>query len=217
MKEANASHGEIWNPREGVLARASIMSSALLIEAAANVCIHTLNLPKSYYVDIDRLPVISKFEYFLEHAQPNKRLDRGSLPVQKAHELVEIRNLLVHPKPYPTKLFKEGEHTLNLITGQTSFLKIPKCFSHLQHNHALVALKAAMSFLNYFFKNLSEFSQRTTLAMLTSKQEPPISNCVITSNHNPQWIEWHEKWGIEIGFLIDVPLAKEGQTRSGEH
>ena len=168
MKEAIGAREGKWNPREGVLARASIMSSALLIEAAANACLDTLNLPNSYYIDIDRLSILNKFEYFLERTHPNQRLDRGSLPVQKAQELVGIRNRLVHPRSYTTKWIKEDEHTYSAELGETQFLRLPKSFVILKHSDALVALKAAMSFLNHFFKSLCEFSNATVRALLTS-------------------------------------------------
>jgi hypothetical protein len=35
--------------------------------------------------------------------------------------------------------------------------------------------------------------------------------------HDPRWIQWHDKWGIDIDFLIDVKGVKEAGARFREH
>jgi hypothetical protein len=218
MKEAIGARREKWNPRESVLARASIMSSALLIEAAANACLDTLksDLRKRDYKYADGRPVLEKFEFFLKLKHPSKRWDHKSPLAEKARELVEIRSLLVHPKPYSTKWVKKDERTYIADLGETKFLKLPRSFVVLSHSDALVALKAAMSFLNHFFKNLCEFSNDTVLDLLISQREyPPPKNVAVV--HNPIWIQWHDEWGIEIDFLVDVQMVKDANARFQEH
>jgi hypothetical protein len=100
--------------------------------------------------------------------------------------------------------------------GATQFLKLPKSFVVLKHEHALVVLKAAMRFLNHFFRDLCEYSDDKVRTLLTSDREyPPPKNVAIV--HDPRWLQWHDKWGIDIDFLIDVKRVKEGEARFREH
>lgn len=207
MEEALQVSGEKWTPREGLFARASILNSVLMLEAAANASIHTLNLSKPFFSDIDKLSVISKFEYFLQRTKPQKEINRGILPVQAAQELIGIRNSIAYPKPFVTEWKKKDERTFSADLGETQYLKIPKSFVYLKHKEALSALKAAMSFLSLFFKVLCEIPCRDTIAFLTSNMTYPLSNNLSIS-HNRKWIYWHEKWNIEVDFLVDVQEVK---------
>jgi len=196
--------------------RSSIYSSALLLESAANCCISTLELSKKYFKEIDKLPVISKFEYFLIHKHIENTLDRGCLATQQASELISIRNLIVHPKPYKTE-WTEGDGNTKLVDlGKTTKLKLPKSFFILKNSHGLVALKAAMLFLNYFFKELCEYTDRQVREMLINEQEYPLPQNVSYA-HNPEWIRLHDEWGIEVDFLIDVEFVKEREKEFREH
>lgn len=216
MQEAISAHEEKWTPREGLFARASILNSALLLEAAANACIDTLNLTKSFFSDIDKLSVISKFEYFLQIHKPEKILDRGVLQVQQAQELVGMRNLIVHPKPYTTEWKKTDERTYSADLGETQYLKLPKSFVALKHTEALAAVKAVMAFLNYFLKDLCEIPESEVCAFLTSERKyPPPKNQGFGINHT--WIGWHDKWGIDVDFLVDVNFVKKKEAEFREH
>ena len=216
MQEAIDAHVEKWTPREGLFARASIINSSILLEAAANACIDTLDLGKLFFSDIDKLSVISKFEYFLQIRKPEKKLDRGALPVQQAQELVGIRNLIVHPKPYTTEWKKIDEKTFSADLGETQYLKLPKSFVVLKHTEALAAIKAVMSFLNYFFKDVCEISENEVCAFLTSDiKYPPPKNLGFGINHT--WIGWHDRWDIDVDFLVDVNFVKTKEAEFREY
>lgn len=215
-EQAAGAGGGKWTPQEGAFARASIMHSVLLLEAASNAVIGTINLSKAYFADIDRMAVLSKFEYYLQLCHPEKKMDRGSLLVQQAQELVNLRNLIVHPRPFTSEWTKQDERTYQATLGETQFLKLPKSFVVLKHEHALVALKAAMSFLNHFFRDLCEYSDETVCAMLTSDRPYPPPKYVVLA-HDPRYIQWHDKWGIDIDFLIDVKEVKKAEARFREH
>jgi hypothetical protein len=108
-EQAAGARGEKWTPQEGAFARASIMHSALLLEATANAVIDTLNLSKVNFAEIDRKPVRSKFDYYLQLSHPEKKIDWGSLLAQQAQELVSLRDLIVHPKPFTGEWTKQDE------------------------------------------------------------------------------------------------------------
>ena len=81
-------------------ARSSILSSILLPEVVANICIETLNLENSIYREIDKLSIIGKFDFFLRTNFRNKKIDRGIKYVQGIQELKKLRDSFVHPKKH---------------------------------------------------------------------------------------------------------------------
>ena len=83
-EQAAGARGEKWTPQEGVFARASIMHSALLLEAASNALIDILNLSEANFAEIDRKPVRSKFDYYLQRSHPEKRINSSSCPTINA-------------------------------------------------------------------------------------------------------------------------------------
>jgi len=215
LREATEQSVDGYSPKEWSLARASINSSSLLLESAANCCISTLELSRKYFADIDKLPILSKFEYYIQQVNPEKSLDRGCLPAQQASELISIRNLIVHPKPYKNKWIKKDEKTKSVDLGETLILKLPRSFFVLRHTHGLVALKAAMSFLNYFFRELCEYTDNQVRNLLISDREyPPPTN--VSFAHNTDWIRVHDQWGVEVDFLIDVRMVKERERQFRE-
>jgi hypothetical protein len=206
-----------WIPVEGAYARASILNSAMMLEAAANALIAALDLPKAYFKDIERMSVLSKFEYYLQTVQPGTRMDRGSPAAQRAEELAStLRNLIVHPKRFTSEWTTQEERTYRADLGETQFLHLPHSFVVLKHEHALTALKAAMSFLNHFFRELCRHPDCQVRALLTSDREYPLPENVSTA-HDPRWIEWHDRWGIDVDFLIDVRFVKEAEARFHDH
>ncbi|WP_018986486.1 hypothetical protein [Methylophilus methylotrophus] len=64
------------------LSRASIVFSLLLLEAAANTCIESLNLEKTVHGEIDRLPVLGKFDFYLRMRFKNRNLERGTHQIE---------------------------------------------------------------------------------------------------------------------------------------
>ncbi|OQK17857.1 hypothetical protein AU255_08345 [Methyloprofundus sedimenti] len=216
LKMAIETSVEGYSPKEWSLVRSSIYSSSLLLESAANCCISTLSLSSKYLKDIDKLPVLSKFEYYLQQVNSEMKFDRGCLPVQQASELINTRNLIVHPKPYKNKWVKKDENTKSVDLGETAILKLPKSFFVLKNTHGLVALKAAMSFLNYFFIDLCKYTDNQVRNILVSDIEyPPPSN--VSFAHNPDWIWLNDEWGVDVDFLIDVKMVKDANKRFREH
>ena len=59
------------------LARCSVLNTVLLFECGANCCLDALKLSGSYLDDVDKLPYLSKYEYFLSRVRPDLPFDRG--------------------------------------------------------------------------------------------------------------------------------------------
>jgi len=215
-EEATSTSSETWTSREGALSRASLLNSALLLESASNAIIDTLTLSKRLFADVDRMTVLSKFEYYLQLIHPERHMEKVALVVQQAKESIGLRNLLVHPKPFSRdwKMVDEGKYRAEL--GKTQFLKLPKTLVYLKHENAITGIKAAMGFLDYFFRGLCEYPDHQVRALLTSDQEYPLPKNVSLA-HDPKWIDWHERWGVPVDFLIDVQYVREAEERYCKH
>ncbi len=194
--------------RESAFTRTSVLNSALLLESAANCCIATLDISKALLSDIDKLRVINKFEYYLEHVNNDKKIDRGLSITQQVTELVSIRNSIVHPKPYKSEWVKIEDKTKIVDLGETQFLKLPNSFWMCKSHHAEIALKASLNFLSYYFCDLCQY------------REHEVWKIILGSNdgQDPQkWIEIYEKYGFNVSFLVNVQAVKEGEARLEEH
>lgn len=79
-------------------ARASILSSILTLESAANALLVSLELGAKFAGELDRLPVLGKYETYLRLSEGAKPFDRGVVEVQSVQELLRARNDYVHSK-----------------------------------------------------------------------------------------------------------------------
>jgi len=194
--------------RESAFTRTSVLNSALLLESAANCCIATLDISKALLSDIDKLRVINKFEYYLEHINEDKKIDRGLGITQQVTELVSIRNSIVHPKPYKSEWVEIDEKTKEVDLGETQFLKLPNSFWMCKYHHAESALKASLNFLSYYFCDLCEYREHEVWEIIFGSND----------GQDPQkWIGINEKYGFNVSFLVNVQAVKEGEARFEEH
>jgi hypothetical protein len=160
-----------WEFRQ-TLARGSILFSILLLEAAANTCIETLNLEGSMFNEIDKLPVIAKFDFFLRTNFRNKKLDRGITEVQGIQELKKLRDDFVHMKSHKTETRRIGR------TGTTTFnttplLEIAKNPVAWDDEAATRAMRAVHSFLCYFFRKKCNYGPSKVTSILFSESKLP--------------------------------------------
>lgn len=148
--------------------RSSILNTLLLFECGANCCIDSLNLPSAFQEDIDKLPFLSKYEYFLSRVNDKENFDRGCKEVQAAAELKAVRDSYVHPKVKKQKYVQVGELVWDVNFGQTNLLKIPRNPTDWGRSHAVAALKATNDFFNHFFLSWCRFDTDTVCEILLS-------------------------------------------------
>lgn len=194
--------------RESAFTRASVLNAALLLESAANCCIGTLDISRELFSDIDKLRVINKFEYYLEHVNKEVKLNRGESVTQEASELVSTRNAYVHPKPYKSKWVEVDERTYRVDLGETQYLKLPNSFWMCSYRHAQSAVGCALGFLSHFFCELCEYTEHEVRRIIFGQHE---------STEPQKWIRVHEKYGFNVSFLVNVEKVKESEARLAEH
>lgn len=106
--------------------RSSIMSSLLLLECGANCLLDSLDLPNHFYNDIDKLSMLSKFEYYLTTLNNGSIFDRGCKEIQVISELKQIRDTYVHPKVKKAKRVSMEENIWVHDFQESKMLKIPR-------------------------------------------------------------------------------------------
>lgn len=155
------------------LFRASILNTLLIPEAVANICIEHLNLDRSVYAEIDRLPVIAKFDYYLRTNFRNNSLDRGIVEVEALKELKRVRDDYVHPKQ--SKIYwdvdEEGSGTGDC--EKTKLLKMNKASSFWEQDDSMKVMVAVHRFLHYFFSTKCKYTKKKVASLLFSLSRDP--------------------------------------------
>ncbi len=151
--------------------RSSILNSALLLECGANCLIDALNLPGKFYDDIEKLPSLSKFEFFLNRVNGKQLFDRGCKEVQSISELKSIRDFYVHPKVKKAKYERISEDVWDADFGNTDFLKFPRDPRSWKRDHAILALKSVNNFYNKFFLEWCNLKADAVVDLLLSSDK----------------------------------------------
>jgi hypothetical protein len=185
--------------------RSSVLNTLLLFECGANCCIDSLNLPSVFEQDIDKLPFLSKYEYFLSQVDGKAKFDRGCKEVQVAAELKAVRDNYVHPKVRRERYKLVGELVWDADFGKTAHLKIPRSPREWRPSHAALALRAANDFFNLFFLSWCKFETNTVCEILLSENAASIPatssttiDCVGGLNRATQ------EWNIDFKFIGKV-------------
>lgn len=187
--------------------RASVFTSTLIFECAANCCLDTLKLSGKFAEDIDKLPFLSKYEFYYNTLNKKKSLDRGCQEFQNATELKSIRDLIVHPKVKKTK-WKRVDHTnFQADFGQTKLLKVPYSIEEWNLTDIQTCLRVVCAFLDYFFRISCELSPSKVGDIILSTDEYVKDKAIVTTyGISDDWIEAQKFWSLRLQFLgLDCP------------
>jgi hypothetical protein len=194
-------HAEQFHEAEDfrrTLFRASILNTLLIPEAVANICIDHLELDGSVYSEVDRLPALAKFDYYLRTKFRNKSLDRGVVEIEGLKELKRLRDDYVHPKHNKVywDIDKNGSGTGEC--DRSKLLGINKAPSFWEREDSLMAMVTVHKFLQYFFKDKCKYSQKKVASLLFSlSQHPNDGDCSI-----PCWPRSFKKELEDNGIAI---------------
>lgn len=189
-------------------ARASVSASALALECAANCLLTDTDIPSALRQDLDRLPLISKYEVSLRIQEANV-FERGRPEVQRVAELVKVRNEFVHTRIRNIQselgpLADQGSVVELPITfdGETwPVLQIPKRPVFWSADSALSVLAAVVSFLSYVLVDLKRLGPDDVWKILVSRVE--FDNIAIPVHFDEFISELSGvgEHGIDLGFL----------------
>ena len=181
LLEAADADAARWHGR--TCARASITNAALLLECSANSCLFSLGLPGKLLEELDKLPALSKLDYYL-FATKNAHIDRGSREVELAADVIRLRDHVVHPKPKSGKLAGEGGERF-VDYGSTKALGIP--FDVLEWDHAAAekVSSAVLAFLKKFFLEWCGLSKGRVTTLLIVREKALIQGDIQSYVHMP--------------------------------
>jgi len=185
-----------------MLARASIMSSMLTIEAAANCCLDVVPWPRVLRDDIDKLPALSKLELFLKHHDSAKVLDRGVRPVQQIEDLKGLRDRVVHPKIRRAEWTRVNDTTRQVDLGRSKVLGLPFDTGSWGPGDAREALRAVTEFFNYFFIEVCGLTSNQTCEILVG--DGPINLEAPTNYQMDGGAELKRaatQWNLDLSFF----------------
>lgn len=188
---------ELGNP----LARASIVSSILFLEACANSCLDLLALGTRFADEVDRLPTIAKYDLFLHTRFRGRALDRSRIEYQGYIELKNLRDSFVHPRAQKFGWLDWSEDSSTSISPKTKALGLTKIPSYCHPHDAVVALRSAHRFARYFFRDCCRFRPSQVSALFHSETAvPDLSHTII-----PLWAQDVRSWlktnGIDLSYM----------------
>ena len=158
------------------LCRASIMSS-LLLETAANTCIEFMDLDKQFFLEVDRLPITTKFDFFLRTRFRDRKLDRSKHQFQILKELISVRNMFVHPKTkyitWNVERFDDDTATLSTDLDKTNLLKVAMNPDFWDTEDALSVMHGVHIFLKFFFHDMCKFNPKQVSSLLFARYKVP--------------------------------------------
>lgn len=184
------------------LSRASLLATFLLLEAVANACLENISVKGKFGDNLDRLPVLSKFDLYLTVRLKKRQLDRGKPEVQAIQELKGLRDSFVHQRKQHIiweKWSPRGESiSRSPVTPILGLSKIP-AYSHF--GDAVTALRVTHEFFSYFFGKRCGFSQRKVSSLLVS-EDPCQRNCgIITPVLDKRIQKWLQQKNIKLDYL----------------
>lgn len=201
-------------------ARASVLASALSVECAANCLTEVLNVGATLLKDIEKMTALGKIEVFL--AMTSKRpLDRGSIQVQPAVELVKLRNDYVHPKVYD---IDSGMHQMRESDTEwmLPFTVRPKMWPHLGISKtplfwgpacAASVLRALAEFYRYLFVDLLAMDEDDVICALPSRFTSGKLHIPAITEEVSRELLTTTAPGVDFSFfsfLANVPPAPSG-------
>ncbi len=196
-------------------ARASILSSALALESAANSLLRSLELSTGFAEELDKLPVLAKFDVYLRCKQTNLQLDRGRMEVQRVRELLRARNDYVHPKvqTIPTDVSSPEEQGERLVlplslTGQMwDAVKIPKRPMFWSADSAQSALSATVGFLKLIVQDCANLSPEEARYFMHSRLE--FGDAHVIASFDEFESELRDASDLALNFeFLGIPTAK---------
>lgn len=187
-----------------LFARSSGIYTMLLLESIANICIEHIEFERSVYKEVDRLPIIAKFDFYLRIKMGKEGLPRGDSDVQSMQEVKTLRDGMVHPKVQKFVWTVHDEETQSMTSEAelTAHLKVAKDLRFWEFEQSLEIMKAVHGFLNHFFLQRCGYSPKESSALLLSEEKVPSTGDDL--GPTMRLLECRdelENWGVKLEYL----------------
>lgn len=200
-------------------ARSAIVSSALTVESAANVCISSLNFSKDFAGSMEqKFSSLDKLEFFVMLNKGSSVFDRGCLEVQRIQDLINLRNNFVHPKSIRLSAqisgTNSGARTASMSAGMYDHLKIAKSFRPWDGNTAVIVIKAVFEFFDKLFSQWSTWSPEITASfLLPTMHENGKSTTTGITDEIELFRKAQKLWKVPVGWIA-VDTAEPAMLNS---
>lgn len=161
-------------------ARSAITNAALLLECVSNSCIGSLSLPARLLDELDRLPALSKLDYYM-FSRTSRHIDRGCRETELAADVLKLRDHIVHPKLKPGSVAGVGEERY-VDYGATKALGIALDNREWTHEDGRKVAEAATAFLSLYFLDWCGHDRGNTTRVLVCREKD------ILQQEHPMWV-----------------------------
>lgn len=157
-------------------ARASVAAAFLTIECIANCLLSTMDIPKALCEELDKLQPLAKIEIALRSVSKTS-YDRGRHEVQKAVEVIKVRNEYVHSKAVqvaaqvhlPQDAGANWLLPLAIEASHWKSLGIPKQSMFWSKDVSRGVLQVVRDFLKYVLVDVMDADENTLKELLLSQ------------------------------------------------
>jgi hypothetical protein len=188
------------------LARASILSSTLFLEACANACLDMLNLGRRFSNEVDRLPTIAKFDLFLRMRSPRSSLDRSRSELQGYLELKALRDAFVHPKAQKYDWITWSEESSKPTSPRSATLDLAKIPAYCASGDAVAAVRASHCFATYILKECAKLSSVRVSTLFYSEAGVPDFSEKVAPCWDRSIRQWLQEKDINVKYMRIVWL-----------
>jgi hypothetical protein len=203
---------------KAMLARASVMNCALLIECCANVCASRGNITGA-----KKKSVIGKLDAFALSLNGSS-IDQGMDEVKAIVELRHARNEYVHAKVEPRELRPpdgeielpedHGARVTDVHPGASEILKLSNDPGLWTPDDALRALVVVREFLRYYFVDTLALKPKEVFKLLSTKLTGKGMTGHFAETILPHVFDVaHQKLNIDFRFLGTQELLKPESKR----
>ena len=184
----------------GALSRASLVASLFLLEAVANTCIESLALASAAFGEIDRLPVLAKYDLYIRTKFRRRRLDRGARAVQALRELKSLRDAYAHPKPQKVVWEEMSDDGLEAWPQRTAVLKVPTNPHDWHSEDAIIVMRSVHGFLCHFFREQCRLRPKHVAGLLFSEDDIPVAERGTTQCFDRSIRADLKRWCVDVSY-----------------
>ncbi|MDX5363593.1 MAG: hypothetical protein LPJ91_05505 [Pseudazoarcus pumilus] len=153
-------------------ARSAITNAALLLECVSNSCLGSLSLPARLLEELDRLPTLSKLDYYL-FSRTGKHIDRGCRETELAADVLRLRDHIVHPKLKPGSVAGVGGEQY-VDYGAAKALGIALDNREWTHEDGANVAEAATAFLTVYFGGWCGLDKGNATRVLVCREQDSL-------------------------------------------
>jgi len=183
-----------------LLARHSILTSAMSLEAAANSCLDMLRPRGKTMDDLERMTVIGKYDAYLLGRGGGKVLDRGAREVQPISEMKALRDSIVHPKTITCVFDKFSSDCYSRKLDIYPHLQITIENNSWFADDAEQVIRKTIGFLRYYFVEQCEHTSEEVKKILCSESMEEDGKTIYEDISN-KGKEVANNLNLDLGFL----------------